>query len=282
MSIYVSPPFVGVASHVVDGTGPAASLEPLPHMAEPVGASHEALSVRLQHLGMVVAITALDRHALMAVREVAAAPTVVGGLPSQVAGHAIQSLGLPDDLAGEPAQRAASEDPVVENLSRALECAERGEGEHGGVYADALRLAIATRLLMARAPSGDIQVRAPEPAPPPRIKTGLPKWRLKRVEAYIEAHLDGTVTLADMASAAGLSRMHFASQFRIATGMPPHEYLLRRRIERAQRILLETGESVVEIALSVGFQTQAHFTTVFRRFVGDTPYRWRCANRCCH
>lgn len=282
MSIYVSPPFVGFASHAVDGTRQAESLEPLSHMAVPVGAPHGALSVRLQHLGMVVAMTALDRHALMAVREVAAAPPAAGGLHSQVAGHAIQSLGLPDDHAGEGARRAASEDPVVESLSRALECAERGEGEHGGVYADALRLAIATRLLMARAPSGDIQVREPEPAAPPRIKTGLPKWRLKRVEAYIEAHLDGTVTLADMASAAGLSRMHFASQFRIATGMPPHEYLLRRRIERAQRILLETGESVVEIALAVGFQTQAHFTTVFRRFVGDTPYKWRCENRCCH
>ncbi|OZA84711.1 MAG: hypothetical protein B7X76_06295 [Azorhizobium sp. 39-67-5] len=135
---------------------------------------------------------------------------------------------------------------------------------------------------MARASCGDIQVREPGPAEPPKTKTGLPKWRLKRVEAYIEAHLDGPVTLADMALAAGLSRMHFASQFRIATGMPPREYLLRRRIERAQRMLLETGEPVVETALAVGFQTQAHFTTVFRRFVGDTPYRWRCANRRCH
>lgn len=73
--------------------------------------------------------------------------------------------------------------------------------------------------------------------------------------------------------------MHFAAQFRVATGMRPHEYLLRQRIERAQKMLVETRDSLVEIALGVGFQTQAHFTTVFRRFVGDTPYQWRCANR---
>ncbi|HQS47627.1 AraC family transcriptional regulator [Xanthobacter sp. VTT E-85241] len=281
MSINVSPPFAGFVSHVVDGTRQPASLELLSQMAVPAGAPHDALSMRLQHMGMVVAITALDRHAPMTAWEGAAGSMGIDGIHFQVAGHAIQRLGLPDDPARESARPTACEDPVVESLSRALERAERGEDEYGSICADALRLAIATRLLMARAPSGDIQVREPEPAAP-KTKTGLPKWRLKRVEAYIEAHLDGAVTLADMALAAGLSRMHFASQFRIATGMPPREYLLRCRIERAQRMLLETGEPVVEIALAVGFQTQAHFTTVFRRFVGDTPCRWRCANRCCH
>lgn len=113
---------------------------------------------------------------------------------------------------------------------------------------------------------------------PRRSASGLPKWRLNRVVAYIEANIEETVTLAGMAAAAGLSRMHFASQFRAAMGMRPHEYLLRRRIERAQVMMLETRDPLIQIALGVGFQTQAHFTTVFRRFVGDTPYQWRCAN----
>jgi AraC-like DNA-binding protein len=113
---------------------------------------------------------------------------------------------------------------------------------------------------------------------PRRPGCGLPKWRLNRVAAYIEANIEETVTLAGMAAAAGLSRMHFASQFRVATGVRPHEYLLRRRIERAQAMMLETRDPLIQIALGVGFQTQAHFTTVFRRFVGDTPYQWRCAN----
>jgi AraC-like DNA-binding protein len=73
--------------------------------------------------------------------------------------------------------------------------------------------------------------------------------------------------------------MYFAAQFRAATGLRPHEYLLRRRIERAQEILLGSGICIVDVALSVGFQTQSHFTTVFKRFVGQSPDAWRQSQR---
>ena len=106
----------------------------------------------------------------------------------------------------------------------------------------------------------------------------LQKWRLKRVEQYIDENLGGKVTLENLAAVAGLSRMHFAAQFRAAVGMRPHEYLLKRRIERAQELLRQANASLVDIALTVGFQTQAHFTTVFKRFAGDTPYQWRSAH----
>ena len=59
----------------------------------------------------------------------------------------------------------------------------------------------------------------------------------------------------------------------------PHEFLLKRRIARAKELLKQAEGSLVEIALTVGFQTQAHFTIVFKRFAGDTPYQWRCAYR---
>lgn len=110
----------------------------------------------------------------------------------------------------------------------------------------------------------------------PRSRAPLPPWRLKRVVAYIDGHLEDPITLADLAGVAGLSRMHFAAQFRAATGLRPHEFLLRRRIDRAQYLLAEPDRKLVDVALSVGFQTQAHFTTVFRRIVGETPHRWRC------
>jgi AraC family transcriptional regulator len=103
----------------------------------------------------------------------------------------------------------------------------------------------------------------------------LARWRLRRVTEYVEANLAESVSLADLAAAAGLTRMHFAAQFRAATGLPPHEYLLRRRIERAQEMLAEDREALVDIALSVGFQTQSHFTSVFKRFVGQPPRAWR-------
>lgn len=175
---------------------------------------------------------------------------------------------------------APASDPVVLELTRALEAAERSSDAFAGLYADAVRLAVVARILSlpprpAYEPEGAPEPDRPEPR---RSGPGLPKWRLKRVLAFIDDHLDEAVSLADMAAAAGLSRMHFAAQFRAATGQRPHEYLLRRRIARAQELLRETCDPLVQIALAVGFRTQAHFTTVFRRFVGDTPYQWRCAN----
>ena len=103
----------------------------------------------------------------------------------------------------------------------------------------------------------------------------LPKWRLKRVQEYVDAHLDESISLADLAQVAGLSRMHFAAQFRAATGYRPHDYLLYQRIERAKAMLSSTDMPLAEIALSVGFQAQAHFSTVFKRLTGETPARWR-------
>ncbi|WP_375312920.1 AraC family transcriptional regulator [Bradyrhizobium sp. A5] len=147
--------------------------------------------------------------------------------------------------------------------------------------ADALRLAILARTFSRQA------LRVPAELDPAdgvreedvgRPVRSLQNWRLKRVMQYVDKNLTGKITLQDMAAVAGLSRMHFAAQFRAATGVRPHEYLLRRRIERAQELLKQAELALVDIALTVGFQTQAHFTTVFKRFVGDTPYQWRSAH----
>ena len=107
--------------------------------------------------------------------------------------------------------------------------------------------------------------------------SGLPAWRLKRVLSYIDANLDKRVGLSQIAQAAGFSRMHFARQFRASTGLRPHEYLLRRRVEHAQELLVNSYSPVASIARASGFSTQAHFTSVFRRFVGKPPALWRRA-----
>lgn len=103
----------------------------------------------------------------------------------------------------------------------------------------------------------------------------MPLWRLRLATDYIEANLGEPVRLEDVARAAGLTRMHFAAQFRAATGVRPHDYLLQRRIEHAKVLLMRAETAVVEIALSVGFQNQAHFSTVFKRLTGDSPSIWR-------
>ena len=109
--------------------------------------------------------------------------------------------------------------------------------------------------------------------------SALPKWRLRRVEQYLVANIGKPISLHDMAAAAGLSRMHFAAQFRAATGFRPHEYLLLKRVEHAKIALAETGMPLVEVAFSVGFNAQAHFSTVFKRFTGKSPARWKCEHR---
>ncbi len=108
----------------------------------------------------------------------------------------------------------------------------------------------------------------------PRV-CALPKWRLRRVLTYIEQNIAEPITLGDLAGAAGLSRMHFAAQFKAATGCRPHEHLLQHRIETAQAMMSNSDIALVEVALSVGFQTQSHFSTVFKRVAGQTPGKWR-------
>lgn len=114
----------------------------------------------------------------------------------------------------------------------------------------------------------------------PRARVNaLPKWRLRRVEQYIADHFDRCISLSELANVAGLSRMHFAAQFRTATGYRPREYLLNHRVEHAKNLLATTERPLAEIALAVGFSTQAHFSTVFKRISGQSPARWRFASK---
>jgi len=175
----------------------------------------------------------------------------------------------PGTIAGEPV------DHVVRSLFKALQTLELERDRH---CADALKLAITIRLAGLQSES-QAATRSGETGQGRRQIRALQKWRLKRVTEYVDNHLPEKIRLLDLAAVAGLSRMHFASQFRVATGLRPHEFLLRRRIRRSEELLRGSSMAIVEIALNVGFQTQAHFSTVFKRFVGYTPRQWRTANQ---
>jgi transcriptional regulator GlxA family with amidase domain len=158
-------------------------------------------------------------------------------------------------------------DPIIEQLVYALLPAEKADEVMRGFYTDALHTSLLARLAKIRGETNSgSAVRKSIP---------LATFRLKRVYEYVEAHLDERMPLASLAAAAGLSRMHFAAQFRAATGQCPHEFVWRRRILHAQALLSDTETPIVEIALCVGFQSQAHFTTLFKRVTGLTPKRWR-------
>jgi AraC family transcriptional regulator len=113
-----------------------------------------------------------------------------------------------------------------------------------------------------------------------RTDSALPRGKLRSVIEYIEEHLDAGLTLEQMAAAAHLSAYHFARQFKAATGLPPHQYVILRRVERAKHFLQAgTDLSLAEVAANAGFSDQSQFTHHFKRLVGVTPGQFRTPAR---
>jgi AraC-like DNA-binding protein len=108
---------------------------------------------------------------------------------------------------------------------------------------------------------------------------GLPAWQARRLAAHIDARLSERILIEELAQLAGLSTGHFCRAFKQTFGIPAHAYLLRRRIEFAQGVMLKTQLSLSEIALACGLSDQSHFTRAFRRIVGQTPHSWRRTRR---
>jgi AraC-like DNA-binding protein len=131
----------------------------------------------------------------------------------------------------------------------------------------------------------DIDATNPDVPEPPatldptitRGRSGLAPWQIRQVKTHIVANLGTTIRTQDLASIAGLSPFHFSRAFRTSFGDSPHSYLLHRRIERSQGLMLTTSSSLAEIALDCGLVDQAHFGKLFRRLVGESPGAWRRA-----
>ena len=107
------------------------------------------------------------------------------------------------------------------------------------------------------------------------LGSGLPRYKLRRVVAYIDARLGSPISLDDLANVAGVSRFHFHRQFRKSIGVTPREYVLRARIERAKGLLTESDLTVGEVSGAVGFADQSHFSNIFRRLTAMTPRSFR-------
>jgi AraC family transcriptional regulator len=119
---------------------------------------------------------------------------------------------------------------------------------------------------------------------PRRLATGrdgvLPRGRLRAVVDYIEEHLDDGPTLEQLAAVARLSPYHFARQFKAATGLPPYQYVITRRVERAKQLFQGGGDlSLAQVAARAGFSDQSQFSHHFKRLVGVTPGRFRSPAR---
>jgi AraC family transcriptional regulator len=143
-------------------------------------------------------------------------------------------------------------------------------GAGGPLAAESLANVLAVHLIR--------QVLAPRQ--PTRRRDGtLPRAKLRAVVEYIEEHLAAGPTLEQMAAVAHVSAYHFARQFKAATGLPPYQYVILRRVERTKH-LLQSGEcSLAEIAAQAGFSDQSQFGHHFKRIVGVTPRQFRMSAR---
>jgi len=104
---------------------------------------------------------------------------------------------------------------------------------------------------------------------------GLAPWQARIVKTHIETHLGGRLRTEDLARLVRLSPFYFCRVFRVSFGHSPHTYVMRRRVECAQELMLSTNLALGQIGLDCGFADQAHFTKMFRRLCGASPGEWR-------
>jgi AraC family transcriptional regulator len=157
--------------------------------------------------------------------------------------------------------------PHLRTAMLAVDAELTAGGIGGRLVAESLANVMAVQLLRHFAPAS---VTTP---PPGGV---LPREKLRAVVDYIHAHLGAEVSLDELAAVAHLSPYHFARLFKNSTGLPPHQYVIARRVERAKELLRgRVRPALAEVAAEVGFADQSHFTRHFRRLVGVTPKRFQ-------
>jgi AraC-like DNA-binding protein len=126
-----------------------------------------------------------------------------------------------------------------------------------------------------RMQASDIQQRSIAGECRSRGHGNLLLWQLLRVQAMVDAHLIDYISNRQLADCVRMSQYHFARAFRRSTGMSPQGYVARRRIERAQCLMLRTDTTLSRIAFECGFSDQSHFSRTFVKATGETPRTWR-------
>jgi len=153
-------------------------------------------------------------------------------------------------------------DPQLEGIAWAIKAELESDVPSDQLYAESLGTALAVRLVAGL----DLQGR-------PGIRGGqaLSTHQRKRLRDHIESHIDQPLTLTDLAAVAGLSVSHLKALFRCSFGMPVHQYVIRRRVERAKQLLLSGAIPMSQAALEAGFSHQSHMARCMRQVLGVTP-----------
>ena len=158
------------------------------------------------------------------------------------------------------------EDPFIAHLGLALRDDLRSGHPNGCVYGETLGAALSVHLLQKYAAFEQVFRQ---------YRSGLPKYRLRHVIQYIDANLQAAISLLDLAKIAQMSVYHFVRLFKQSTGLSPHQYILKKRIEHAKSLLEDFGLPLAEVALRSGFGSQSSFTRAFQRLTYFTPRTYR-------
>lgn len=154
--------------------------------------------------------------------------------------------------------------PRLLALARVFEAECRADEPSDPLLGDSLALGLAALLSSTRSELAKNAYRG-----------GLTARQVRIATDYLESRLPESVNLVDLAGLAGLSPSHFHRAFRLTMGAPPHRWLVRRRIRRAQELMLNPEKNLADIALETGFADQPHFTRAFSKEVGVSPGAWR-------
>jgi AraC family transcriptional regulator len=167
-------------------------------------------------------------------------------------------------------ERTAHPDPITSRLLLTAADAMEGNGALDTLFRHQLMDLLTTRLLAAHTGS---------PTTTQPVMGGLsPKVLLRAIER-LRSDSDADVSLAALASDAGLSRFHFCRAFKESTGLSPHAWLRQHRLEQAMNMLRDTDASVVSVAAALGYASQTAFAAAFRKLTGETPSDWRKRTR---
>lgn len=163
--------------------------------------------------------------------------------------------------------RCGFDDPIAARVMEML-------GREADILDPSSRLFVeqATDLLCTQLVRGHSSLRT---LATPASSGGLASWQVRKVIAYMRERLGTSIGLDELAAVAGLSRFHFCTAFRLATGRTPHALLVELRIEKARELLADLQFSVTDIALAVGYETPSSFAAGFRKVTGTTPSAFR-------
>ncbi|RZN11136.1 AraC family transcriptional regulator [Bradyrhizobium genosp. SA-3] len=166
--------------------------------------------------------------------------------------------------------RSAHPDPITSRLLLSAADVLEGSAALDALFRQQLTDLLATRLLAAHAGS---------PVATQPVIGGLSPTALRRAIERLHSDSDADVSLAALASEAGLSRFHFCRAFKESTGLSPHAWLRQHRLEQAMNMLRDSNESIVSVAAALGYSSQTAFAAAFRKLTGETPSDWRRRTR---